>query len=32
MVKGICERSFAFNVSRLAGIEESIIEQAQRIS
>jgi DNA mismatch repair ATPase MutS len=32
MVDGICEKSFAFNVARMAGIPEEIIEAAQHIA
>ena len=32
LVEGICEKSFAFNVARIAGINEKIIEDAQAIT
>lgn len=32
MVDGICHKSFAFNVARLAGIPEEIIQQARQIT
>lgn len=32
LVEGICEKSFAFNVARMAGIPKDIVKNAQSIT